>query len=94
MAFKHDLLARGDLMVVVQELYDSEINSRVSCFWDAGWTVALGDEMNGFVSEENFENWQLHNAGRWLAEQAIHHYPDSRFALVYEAALATASAPG
>jgi len=35
-------------------LYESEINCSISCFWDNNWDVKLGDEMNGFVAEDNF----------------------------------------
>jgi len=33
---------------VIDALYDSEINCSVSTFWDGGFTMKLGDEMNGF----------------------------------------------
>jgi hypothetical protein len=31
----------------LQAIYDSEINVRIESFWDGGWRVAVGDEMNG-----------------------------------------------
>jgi hypothetical protein len=34
---------------ILQRLYDSEINFEVSCFWDAGFDVRLGDAVNGFL---------------------------------------------
>jgi len=33
----------------LNKLYSMEINVRIESFWDSGWTVFLGDEMNGFV---------------------------------------------
>lgn len=38
--------------MVLKKLYASEINCSISCFWDNGWDVKLGDEMNGFKAEE------------------------------------------
>jgi hypothetical protein len=35
-------------------IYDSEINVRISWFWDCGFEVRLGDEINGFLVEETF----------------------------------------
>jgi hypothetical protein len=36
---------------ILQQLYDSEINVWVTSFYDDGFYVRLGDEMNGFVAE-------------------------------------------
>jgi hypothetical protein len=36
-------------MSIMQRLYDSEINAVMSSFYDDGFYVKLGDEMNGFV---------------------------------------------
>jgi hypothetical protein len=38
-------------MSIMQRLYDSEINTTVSSFYDDGSYVKLGDEMNGFRAE-------------------------------------------
>jgi hypothetical protein len=35
-----------------QQLYDSEINFEVSCFWDAGFDVRLGDAVNGLLAQD------------------------------------------
>ena len=40
-----------DLAAELQRIYDSEINA-VTWFWDGGFTVRLGDKMNGFLAEE------------------------------------------
>ncbi len=84
MTYQHKELAAGDLWCVIGELYGSEINVSISSFWDAGWTVTLGQAEPPVA--KTFENWQLHHAGPWLAEQACERYPDSRFALLYRAA--------
>ncbi len=43
-----------DIETVMQKLYDSEINCSISCLWDGGWDIKLGDDMNGFMAEGNF----------------------------------------
>ena len=37
--------------VLFKDLYDSEINVSLSWFWDAGFTVKIGDDVNGFVAQ-------------------------------------------
>jgi hypothetical protein len=63
----------------MQALYVSEINVSVTSFWDDGWTVKLGDEMNGFKAQEHCANDGLSDAALWPIEQAKKHYPDSDF---------------
>ena len=68
-----------DIEIVMKKLYESEINCSISTFWDNGWDVKLGDEMNGFVAEGNFRN--LVEAADFLDRQARKHFPDSVYAL-------------
>jgi len=42
-----------DFAAELQKIYDSEINVRISWFWDGGIDVRLGDEMNGFLAQES-----------------------------------------
>ena len=65
-------------MSVFQSLYDSEINFSISCFWDGGFEVKLGDELNGYVSQTRAECWD--DIEPWLKSEAMLHYPESRFA--------------
>jgi hypothetical protein len=65
-------------MEVMQSLYDSEINFTIETFWDGGFDVKLGDRMNGFVWEENFDT--LQQAVDALVSAACDHYPESVFA--------------
>lgn len=77
-------------MDVLQALYDSEINFSIHTFWDAGFTVALGDEMNGFVwIEDEFRT--LQEGIDALAAAACQHFPNSTFA---KARSATMTEPG
>jgi hypothetical protein len=62
---------------IFQELYDSEINFSVSCFWDGGFTVKLGDDMNGWKAETNVDDWRAVNT--WLRAEAVKAYPGSAF---------------
>jgi hypothetical protein len=65
-------------MSVFRRLYDSEINFEVSGFYDAGFDVRLGDHLNGFLAEGKVETWD--EAEAWLRDQALAHFPDSKFA--------------
>jgi hypothetical protein len=65
-------------MSVLQQLYDSEINFEVSGFYDAGFDVRLGDALNGFLAEGKVKTWA--EAEGWLRDQALAHFPDSKFA--------------
>ena len=66
-------------MSILQRLYDSEINFEVAGFCDAGFDVRLGDALNGFIAESKVETWAEVEA--WLRDQALTHFPDSKFAL-------------
>jgi hypothetical protein len=64
--------------IIFQRLYDSEINFSISCFWDGGFEVKLGDELNGFAAEARLERWD--EIEPWLHAEALRHYPQSVFA--------------
>jgi hypothetical protein len=68
-------------MSVLQDLYHSEINFTISTFWDGGFDVKLGDKMNGYVDEGNFDRWGMVES--WLISATIEHFPDSLFARMY-----------
>ncbi|MBR0741148.1 hypothetical protein JQ581_29875 [Bradyrhizobium liaoningense] len=68
---------------VLQDLYDSEINYVIAPFWDTGFTVKLGDDLNGFVASGIADTFA--NAVEWLLLRAIEHYPDSVFAKTHRA---------
>ena len=56
---------------VFQRLYDSEINFSVSCFWDGGSIVRLGDDVNGFTDEEHTgRDWVRSSVGSRLPQDA------------------------
>jgi len=50
----------------------------VTSFWDDGFYVRLGDEMNGFRAEGHCMTWS--EVELWLDEAARIHYPDSEYA--------------
>ncbi len=65
-------------MSVCQLLYESEINFSISCFWDGGFEVKLGDELNGIVAQTRVDKWD--ELERWLRSEALRQYPESQFA--------------
>ena len=70
-----------ELLNVMAAVYDSEINCAVWSFWDGGFTVALGDEVNGWKDKMTFwERGGWREAGRWLHEAALKHCPNSDYA--------------
>ena len=68
-------------MSVFQDLYHSEINFRVSTFWDGGFDLELGDDTNGIVAKSNVNRWG--EVDSWFIKAAVEHFPDSTFALMY-----------
>jgi hypothetical protein len=65
---------------LMQRLYDSEINLTVqfSSFYDGGFIVKIGDNLNGFRAEDQVQKWS--DVEKWLRMKAIELYPDSKFA--------------
>lgn len=68
-------------MSILQDIYHSEINFRISTFWDGGFSVELGDEMNGFVAATTVNRWG--EVEGWLRDSVIKHYPESLFSKMY-----------
>ena len=48
--------AEGKLQRSLERLYSQERNIELSCFWDAGWRVRLGDVTNGFTTDDWFDS--------------------------------------
>jgi hypothetical protein len=72
--------------MILDELYASEVNFQIATDWDAGWTVALGNDYSGFVAKTNVATFD--EACEWLRSAAIKHYPDSAFARAHEGTVA------
>jgi len=68
----------ADLAEELQKIYDSEINLRISWLWDGGIDLRLGDEMNGYLAEENVAS--MAEIVPWLQEAIAHFYPNSSYA--------------
>ena len=64
-------------MSIMQCLYDSEINVAVSSFWDDGFYVKLGDEVNGYCAEGRCNTWA--DVEQWLDAMVSIYYPDSAY---------------
>lgn len=65
---------------VMQCLYRSEINCGMASFWDGGFCVWLGDDINGKVSESQFLDEEFHLIASWLHQEAVMFFPNSTFA--------------
>jgi len=63
----------SDHIEMLKELYHREVNFSLTTFWDSGYTAKLGDELNGFVAESNFN--KLEEAINFLREQLEIHFP-------------------
>ena len=61
--------------VLFKDLYDSEINVSLSWFWDAGFTVKIGDEVNDFIAQTTVQT--LLEVQDWLIETVKELYPES-----------------
>jgi hypothetical protein len=59
----------------MEALYAAEINCTVSSFWDAGFSVRLGDEMNGWRAEIVTRGTALSGAAGPLLLAALEYYP-------------------
>jgi len=71
-----------DLTTVLMNLYRSEINCSISSFWDNGFLVQLGDDMNGFLAEAQVRTPM--EAAAFLDKAAREHFPESAYTLGYE----------
>lgn len=65
----------------LQDIQDSEINFQLNTFWDGGFDIVLGDEINGTIEENNFD--KLQDAADWLVTAVLKHFPDSKFSKEY-----------
>lgn len=72
------VLTTANVQDVMIALYCSEINCGIQSFWDGGWTVWLGDDMNGRVCEES--DMKMSELPSWLHRKACEHYPHSVYA--------------
>jgi len=66
------------LDTVLQALYDSEINAGILWFWDGGFELRLGDNINGIKAEAVVGTTQ--EAARWFIDNAKRIWPQSQFA--------------
>lgn len=59
----------------LQRLYDSEINFVIDCFYDVGFTWALGDKLNGFKDRDTVDSFEEAVDALWAAAREA--YPDA-----------------
>lgn len=63
-----------ELTAAMQALYENEINCSIHSFWDGGFTVRIGDELNGWKDEMSFDAKDLQSAAVWLTRAANRLY--------------------
>lgn len=63
----------------LQRIYDSEINVRIQSFWDGGFRVAVGDEMNG-LHWPKWDSCEIKDIIPALQDLIREHYPQSAYA--------------
>lgn len=57
-----------NIIELLQEIQNNEINFRIECFYDNGFTVSIGDCMNGFTWKACF--YKLNDALHALIKKA------------------------
>jgi hypothetical protein len=71
-----------DLISVLQELYRHEVNCKIQSFWDCGFRMVLGDDLNGELASFDVRSDELPAEGERLWELARKHYHGLPGALV------------
>lgn len=66
-----------NLLNELQKIYNSEINFSISTFWDGGFDVKLGDDINGYKETWNFD--KIEDAVKWLIKKVHQYYSDSEY---------------
>jgi hypothetical protein len=74
-------ISDGELNQIAKELYLSEINFAIETDWDGGFWIKLGDDLNGFTWEGNYDirDFDLLCMLKELAKEAAKQYPNSKF---------------
>ena len=71
----HEAFLHGDLGQILRALYAHEINVGLQSFWDGGWNVWFGDELNGPRVKEHFDPDSFDEIADWLKRTAEDYYP-------------------
>jgi hypothetical protein len=66
---------------VLRDAYESEINISISSFWDAGWTVKIGNTYSAQVSM--VQDIAIENLVRTVVQEAVRAFPKSKFSEKY-----------
>jgi len=66
-------------MIHLTKIYESEINFSICTFWDGGYTVRLGDDINGFI-DKSMCNDTFRDAVEELITMVLKNYPNSTYA--------------
>lgn len=67
---------------LLNDLYGSEINISIETFFDRGYTIKFGDDINGFKKEITL--YTLTGIKSFLIDKGKELYPESEFAKKYQ----------
>jgi hypothetical protein len=70
--------SNDDVRPFMQRVYDSGINAAIDWFWNGGFYVRLGDDLNGIIDEATVWTWR--EVEEWLRDRILERFPDSVFA--------------
>ena len=60
----------------IQYVYDLELNAVITWFFDAGFEVSIGDDVNGWIeTADGFRTFD--EAADWLYQRALEMFPES-----------------
>lgn len=54
--------------------YENETNVQINSFWDNGYDVKIGDDMNGYSHEMNFAKDEIFKIGKWIYDSLQDRY--------------------
>ena len=70
---------------IFQQIYDSEINFEISNFYDDGFTIKVGDNLNGFDDRSYASEWK--DVESALVKLVKKCYPKSRVVAIWNGTL-------
>ena len=65
------------LVAVLRKFYADERNITIESDWDAGFTVSIGNQRNGFAAADHFGVDELERIAPWLKKKAAELYPSA-----------------
>lgn len=75
------IISLEDTGLVLQKIYSSEINLKLTPFWDAGWDAHVGNDMSGWepIKLIGYDATKINEVVSVAASFICEQYPDSAF---------------